>query len=151
MWISSIIIHYILVYIIKNVRVSLYAPLIQCACLLQSATSRRRYYQRWCHCELINSRTNSKILLQTRSIGSPILDFCLKVYLDGYHGDTSETFLIGEVDEVGRRLVETARRCRDEAIAACRPGEQLCVIGNTIRYTRTTYTHSEYLCIVESH
>ncbi|XP_034412376.1 methionine aminopeptidase 1D, mitochondrial isoform X2 [Cyclopterus lumpus] len=36
------------------------------------------------------------------------------------------------VDEVGQRLVETARRCRDEAIAACKPGAQLCVIGNTI-------------------
>lgn len=60
------------------------------------------------------------------------------MYLDGYHGDTSETFLIGQVDEVGQRLVETARRCRDEAIAACKPGAQLCVIGNTIRYTLTT-------------
>ncbi|XP_037643473.1 methionine aminopeptidase 1D, mitochondrial isoform X2 [Sebastes umbrosus] len=36
------------------------------------------------------------------------------------------------VDEDGQRLVETARRCRDEAIAACKPGAQLCVIGNTI-------------------
>ncbi|TMS10086.1 Integrin alpha-6 [Larimichthys crocea] len=61
-----------------------------------------------------------------------IINVDVTVYLDGYHGDTSETFLIGEVDEVGRHLVETARRCRDEAIAACRPGEQLCVIGNTI-------------------
>lgn len=56
--------------------------------------------------------------------------------MDGYHGDTSETFLVGEVDEVGQRLVETARRCRDEAIAACKPGAKLCVIGNTIRYTQ---------------
>lgn len=62
------------------------------------------------------------------------------MYLDGYHGDTSETFLIGQVDEVGRRLVDTARRCRDEAIAACKPGAQLCVIGNTIRYTHTRNT-----------
>ncbi|KAG9329832.1 hypothetical protein JZ751_028941 [Albula glossodonta] len=43
------------------------------------------------------------------------------VYLEGFHGDTSETFLMGEVDEHGRRLVEAAQRCRDEAIAACRP------------------------------
>lgn len=60
------------------------------------------------------------------------------MYLDGYHGDTSETFLVGQVDETGQRLVETARRCRDEAIAACKPGAQLCVIGNTIRYTLCT-------------
>uniref|UniRef100_A0A8C4GTZ8 Methionine aminopeptidase n=1 Tax=Dicentrarchus labrax TaxID=13489 RepID=A0A8C4GTZ8_DICLA len=61
-----------------------------------------------------------------------IINIDVTVYLDGFHGDTSETFLIGEVDEVGRRLVETARLCRDEAIAACMPGAQLCVIGNTI-------------------
>ncbi|XP_028283031.1 methionine aminopeptidase 1D, mitochondrial isoform X2 [Parambassis ranga] len=61
-----------------------------------------------------------------------IINVDVTVYLDGYHGDTSETFLIGEVDEVGRRLVETARQCRDEAIAACKPGAELCVIGNTI-------------------
>ncbi|MGH0133893.1 UNVERIFIED_CONTAM: hypothetical protein FKN15_043864 [Acipenser sinensis] len=42
----------------------------------------------------------------------------LKVYLNGYHGDTSETFLVGNVDEGGRNLVEVARRCRNEAITA---------------------------------
>ncbi|CAL1579866.1 unnamed protein product [Knipowitschia caucasica] len=61
-----------------------------------------------------------------------IINIDVTVYFDGYHGDTSETFLIGQVDEVGQKLVETARRCRDEAIAACHPGAPLCVIGNTI-------------------
>ncbi|XP_055007579.1 methionine aminopeptidase 1D, mitochondrial isoform X1 [Boleophthalmus pectinirostris] len=61
-----------------------------------------------------------------------IINIDVTVYLDGYHGDTSETFLIGEVDEIAQKLVETARRCRDEAIAACHPGAPLCVIGNTI-------------------
>ncbi|CAG5896857.1 unnamed protein product [Menidia menidia] len=61
-----------------------------------------------------------------------IINIDVTVYLEGYHGDTSETFLIGQVDEIGQRLVETARRCRDEAIAVCKPGTQLCVIGNTI-------------------
>uniref|UniRef100_A0A8C8K2A7 Peptidase M24 domain-containing protein n=1 Tax=Oncorhynchus tshawytscha TaxID=74940 RepID=A0A8C8K2A7_ONCTS len=54
---------------------------------------------------------------------------------------TWSTFLIGYVDEVGQKLAETARKCRDEAIAACKPGAPLCVIGNTIRYT-----HTGYLC-----
>ncbi|KAM9790266.1 methionine aminopeptidase 1D, mitochondrial [Syngnathus typhle] len=61
-----------------------------------------------------------------------IINIDVTVYLEGYHGDTSETFLVGEVDEVGRRLVETAKLCRDRAIAACKPGARLCVIGNTI-------------------
>ncbi|KAK6315301.1 hypothetical protein J4Q44_G00148300 [Coregonus suidteri] len=61
-----------------------------------------------------------------------IINIDVTVYLEGYHGDTSETFLIGCVDEVGQKLVETARKCRDEAITACKPGAPLCVIGNTI-------------------
>ncbi|CAB1326590.1 unnamed protein product [Coregonus sp. 'balchen'] len=61
-----------------------------------------------------------------------IINVDVTVYLEGYHGDTSETFLIGCVDEVGRKLVKTAMKCRDEAIAACKPGAPLCVIGNTI-------------------
>ncbi|KAK6311018.1 hypothetical protein J4Q44_G00190730 [Coregonus suidteri] len=57
-----------------------------------------------------------------------IINVDVTVYLEGYHGDTSETFLIGCVDEVGRKLVKTAMKCRDEAIAACKPGAPLCVI-----------------------
>ncbi|KAJ8255409.1 hypothetical protein GJAV_G00204560 [Gymnothorax javanicus] len=68
-----------------------------------------------------------------------IINIDVTVYLEGYHGDTSETFLIGRVDERGRRLVEAARRCRDDAIATCRPGAPLCVIGNTISQIASSY------------
>ncbi|RXM99364.1 Methionine aminopeptidase 1D, mitochondrial [Acipenser ruthenus] len=47
-----------------------------------------------------------------------IINIDVTVYLNGYHGDTSETFLVGNVDEGGRNLVEVARRCRNEAITA---------------------------------
>ncbi|XP_040827652.1 methionine aminopeptidase 1D, mitochondrial isoform X2 [Ochotona curzoniae] len=66
-----------------------------------------------------------------------IINIDVTVYFNGYHGDTSETFLVGNVDERGKKLVEIARRCRDEAIAACRVGAPFSVIGNTIsRITR---------------
>ncbi|XP_077128813.1 methionine aminopeptidase 1D, mitochondrial isoform X1 [Ranitomeya variabilis] len=61
-----------------------------------------------------------------------IINVDVTVYSGGYHGDTSETFLVGNVDENGQKLVKTARRCRDEAIAACKPGAPFSVIGNTI-------------------
>ncbi|XP_030065393.1 methionine aminopeptidase 1D, mitochondrial isoform X1 [Microcaecilia unicolor] len=61
-----------------------------------------------------------------------IINIDVTVYHNGYHGDTSETYLVGNVDKHGQRLVEITRRCRDEAIAACRPGAPLSVIGNTI-------------------
>ncbi|XP_052582666.1 methionine aminopeptidase 1D, mitochondrial isoform X5 [Peromyscus californicus insignis] len=63
-----------------------------------------------------------------------IINIDVTVYYNGYHGDTSETFLVGTVDECGKKLVEVARRCRDEAIMACRPGAPFSVIGNTISH-----------------
>ncbi|XP_074404593.1 methionine aminopeptidase 1D, mitochondrial isoform X4 [Zonotrichia albicollis] len=61
-----------------------------------------------------------------------IINIDVTVYYNGYHGDTSETFLVGNVDKSGEKLVDVARKCRDEAIAACRPGAPFSVIGNTI-------------------
>ncbi|CAI5762153.1 methionine aminopeptidase 1D, mitochondrial isoform X1 [Podarcis lilfordi] len=63
-----------------------------------------------------------------------IINIDVTVYFNGYHGDTSETILVGNVDESGQKLVEVARKCRDEAIAACRPGAPFSVIGNTISH-----------------
>ncbi|NXE46541.1 MAP12 aminopeptidase, partial [Casuarius casuarius] len=63
-----------------------------------------------------------------------IINIDVTVYYNGYHGDTSETFLVGNVDKSGQKLVEVARKCRDEAIAACGPGAAFAVIGNTIRH-----------------
>ncbi|XP_078537691.1 methionine aminopeptidase 1D, mitochondrial [Lissotriton helveticus] len=61
-----------------------------------------------------------------------IINIDVTVFYGGFHGDTSETYLVGNVDKSGQKLVEVARRCRDEAIAACRPGAPFSVIGNTI-------------------
>jgi len=52
--------------------------------------------------------------------------------LDGYHGDTSATFLIGDVSDDARRIVDIARRCRDAGIAVIREGARLGDIGTAI-------------------
>ena len=52
--------------------------------------------------------------------------------LGGYHGDTSCTFLIGNVSAEGRHLVEVARRARDAGIAVVREGARLGDIGAAI-------------------
>ncbi|CAG0882132.1 unnamed protein product [Darwinula stevensoni] len=64
-----------------------------------------------------------------------IITVDVTVYLDGYHGDCAETFLIGEVDEFGRHLVDVARLCRDEAIQHCGPGQPFQVIGHIVETT----------------
>jgi methionyl aminopeptidase len=45
--------------------------------------------------------------------------------LEGFHGDTSATFLIGDVSNEARRLVQTAERCLWAGIEAVQPGGRL--------------------------
>jgi methionyl aminopeptidase len=61
-----------------------------------------------------------------------IVNLDVTVYLDGMHGDCSATFLVGQVDAEGRRLVETARECLARGIAAVRPGRPISDIGKAI-------------------
>lgn len=51
---------------------------------------------------------------------------------NGYHGDTSATFLIGEVSEPARRLVATTQAALRAGIAAVRPGARLGDVGAAI-------------------
>ncbi|KAF8256406.1 peptidase M24, structural domain-containing protein [Lactarius quietus] len=46
-----------------------------------------------------------------------IVNIGITVYLDGYHRDTSQTFLIGNVDKVGKGLVATTNKASDVGIA----------------------------------
>ncbi len=62
-----------------------------------------------------------------------IVNLDVTIYLDGVHGDTNATFLVGEVDEESRRLVRVTRECLDLGIAAVRPGRPLSDIGKAIQ------------------
>ncbi|KAI8803649.1 peptidase M24, structural domain-containing protein [Cladochytrium replicatum] len=62
-------------------------------------------------------------------------DLCnidVSVFYDGFHSDLNGTYCVGEVDEAGRRLVDTARKCLDEAIKMVRPGTLYRDVGNVI-------------------
>jgi methionyl aminopeptidase len=61
-----------------------------------------------------------------------IVNLDITVYLDGMHGDCSATFLVGEVDPDGRRLVQVARECLAKGISAVRPGRPISDIGRAI-------------------
>jgi methionyl aminopeptidase len=61
-----------------------------------------------------------------------IVNLDVTVYLDGMHGDCSATFLVGAVDEEGRRLVQAARECLAKGIAAVRCGRPVSDIGKAI-------------------
>lgn len=61
-----------------------------------------------------------------------IINIDITTNLDGYHGDTSATFLIGDVSPDAARIVDIARRCRDAGIAVIRDGARLGDIGAAI-------------------
>ena len=61
-----------------------------------------------------------------------ILNLDVTAYLDGMHGDTNKTLLVGNVDEESRLLVERTEEALNRAMKAVKPGRQINVIGRVI-------------------
>ena len=61
-----------------------------------------------------------------------IINVDITAFKDGVHGDTDATYLVGDVDEESRLLVERTREALERAIKAVRPGRRLNVIGRVI-------------------
>jgi methionyl aminopeptidase len=62
-------------------------------------------------------------------------DICnidITAYIGGVHGDTNATYLVGDVDEESRLLVERTEESLRRAINAVKPGRQVNVIGRVI-------------------
>lgn len=69
----------------------------------------------------------------------------ITVKKDGYHGDTSMMFLIGEVPEYAQRLASVTRECMYKGIEQVKPGTRLGDIGAVI----AEYAHANYFSVVE--
>lgn len=61
-----------------------------------------------------------------------IINIDVTVYLNGYHGDTSKTFLCGDVSNAVKRLVEVTEECLERGIALCKDGASFKKIGKRI-------------------
>src|SRR3954467_8229772 len=61
-----------------------------------------------------------------------IINIDITAFKDGVHGDTDATYLVGDVDEESRLLVERTRDALNRAIKAVRPGRPVSVIGRVI-------------------
>lgn len=66
-----------------------------------------------------------------------ILNIDITVIKDGYFGDTSKMFLLGEVAPHAQRLIRITQECLYKGIALVRPGTRLGDIGHVIQ------THAE--------
>ncbi len=62
-----------------------------------------------------------------------IVNLDVTAFIGGVHGDNNATYLVGDVDETSRLLVERTREALNRAIKAVRPGRQVNVIGRVIQ------------------
>jgi methionyl aminopeptidase len=61
-----------------------------------------------------------------------IVNVDVTAYLDGVHGDTNQTFCVGDVAEEARLLVERTREATLRGVKAVAPGRPLNVVGRVI-------------------
>jgi methionyl aminopeptidase len=61
-----------------------------------------------------------------------IVNLDVTAYIGGVHGDNNATYLVGDVDEESRLLVERTRESLERAIKAVKPGRQINIIGRVI-------------------
>jgi len=62
-----------------------------------------------------------------------IVNIDVAVIRDGWYGDTSRSFLVGEVSPLARRLVDTTYEAMRAGIRAVRPGATLGDVGHAIQ------------------
>ena len=61
-----------------------------------------------------------------------IVNIDITAFKDGFHGDSNQTFMVGQVRDDVRLLVERTRESLARAIAVVAPGRQINTIGRTI-------------------
>src|SRR5438067_3367801 len=61
-----------------------------------------------------------------------IVNIDVTIILDGWHGDTSRMFLVGDVGVKARRLVDVTYECLVLGIGQAKPGNRLGDIGHAI-------------------
>lgn len=88
-------------------------------------------------CTSINEVVCHGIPDSTALVDGDIINIDITVYYDGYHGDCSETFLVGNVDEKVKKLVKTTYDCMEAAIEICKPGLPVKKIGGVIEQLAT--------------
>ncbi|MBV8973298.1 MAG: type I methionyl aminopeptidase [Sphingomonadaceae bacterium] len=73
-----------------------------------------------------------------------IVNIDVTVVVDGWHGDTSRMYLVGDVPLKARRLVDITWECLQRGIAAAKPGNSFGDIGHAIQ----TYAEGQRCSVV---
>jgi len=76
-----------------------------------------------------------------------IVNIDVTVIKDGWHGDTSRMFIVGEGTVLGKRLVEVTREAMYRGIRAVKPGATLGDVGHAIQ----SYAESQRFSVVREY
>jgi len=93
-------------------------------------------------CTSINHVVCHGIPAEKRLKKGDIVNIDITVIKDGYHGDTSKMFFVGEPTIKAKRLVEVARECLLIGIEMVRPGVRLGDIGHAIQSHAEAHNYS---------
>ena len=83
-------------------------------------------------CTSLNEVICHEIPDSTELVEGDICNVDITAFIGGVHGDTNATFLVGEVSNEARLLVERTREATMRAINAVAPGRPVNVIGRVI-------------------
>lgn len=83
-------------------------------------------------CSSINEVICHGIPDDTVLVDGDIVNIDITAFLDGYHGDSNQTFLVGNVSQEVADLVARTREALARGIAVVAPGRQVNLIGRTI-------------------
>ena len=96
-------------------------------------------------CTSINEEVCHGIPSRLRKLrDGDIVNVDVSTILDGYYSDASRMFMIGQVSEADRRLVEETKKCLEIGMAAAQPWAQVGDIG----YAISKYAHSKGYTVV---
>jgi methionyl aminopeptidase len=93
-------------------------------------------------CTSVNHQVCHGIPSNKRLRRGDILNIDITVIKDGYHGDTSKMFFVGEPSILARRLVKVTQQAMRIGIAQVRPGATLGDIGHAIQKYVESHSYS---------
>jgi methionyl aminopeptidase len=84
-------------------------------------------------CTSLNHQVCHGIPSEKKLKKGDIINIDITVIKDGYHGDTSQMFTVGEASTLAKRLIKTSHDCMMMGIALIKPGAKLGDIGHIIQ------------------
>ncbi|MBK5968717.1 MULTISPECIES: type I methionyl aminopeptidase [Thiorhodovibrio] len=84
-------------------------------------------------CTSVNNQVCHGIPSQKRLKKGDVLNIDITVIKDGYHGDTSKMFTVGQPSVLAGRLIDVTQQAMRAGIATVRPGTTLGDIGHAIQ------------------